>query len=100
MDAAVGAGIPRVDVMLAKLLLDDAAALSLLRARQPRPVDDEALAADQATDVAAFVGERTEHGLHRGSLRRDDKSCAYADSFIDGEQCLEVTARRWRAVFP
>jgi hypothetical protein len=77
MDAAVGVGVFGGDVVLAELLLDDAAALSLLGAGEARPVDDEALAADETADVRACVRERAQYGLHRGLLR-DGKSYAPA----------------------
>jgi hypothetical protein len=67
VDAAIGTGVLGDDVVLAELLLDDAAALCLLGAGETRPVDDESLAADETADVAAFVRESAKDLVHRGA---------------------------------
>jgi len=66
MDAAVGTGVFGDDVMLAELVLYEAAALGLLGAGIARPVDDESLAADETTDVRAFVREGAKDLVHFG----------------------------------
>jgi hypothetical protein len=69
MDAAIGAGVLGVDVMLAELVLHDAAAGGLLIAGVARPIDEETLSADTAADVAAFMRERTKDLVHGTLLK-------------------------------
>jgi hypothetical protein len=64
MNSAIGIHITHGNMVIAKMILNHAAAGHLFRAGEPRPVNQKSLATYSATNIATSVRERTTNLFH------------------------------------